>query len=148
MDPLSVAASVAGLLSVGGKLSGSLLSLITKCRDVPHLLQSLFQEITDTSAAICRLQIYVAGSCKVATSRASMILLQHIVTALTGCVTTFSDLQRIMNDLNMDPEMGIFDQLKWVRYEKSIKSVVQRLQNQKLSLTLMLNIIQWYVNAS
>lgn len=73
-----------------------------------------------------------------------MILLEHVLTCLTGCVTTYSDLQNIINGLNTDPPMGACHRIQWVRKHSSLTTIVNRLQNQKSSLTLMLTIIQWY----
>jgi hypothetical protein len=145
MDPLSVAASVTGLLGVGVRISSSLFSLITACRDAPNLAQSLMWEVTDISAILGHLQSYILGRTRIATSRASMIMVEHLLTTLTGCVATYSDLQRVLEDLNLKPEMNVFDKIKWARSESLIHTIVRRLQHQKSSMSLMLTIIQWCV---
>lgn len=62
---------------------------------------------------------------------------------LTGCVITSSELEVIVNGVRVDPEMGFFDRVKWSIKEHQIKDIVQRIQNHKSSLTLILNILQW-----
>ena len=71
-----------------------------------------------------------------------MILVEHILTALTGCVTTYSDLDSVLNKLEMDPSMGGFSRVKWMLEESKISTLLGRLQNHKSSLMLMLTILQ------
>jgi hypothetical protein len=144
MDPLSVGASVVGLLLATSKVSNLLSSVVLKAHKAPGLAQSLLWETTDISAALGRIQEYVLGRQTISSSRGSLVLLQHVLASLTGCVTTYSDLQAILNDLGINPEMGVFDRMRWLRHETSLKEIVQRLQNHKSSLSLLLNILQWY----
>jgi hypothetical protein len=146
MDPLSVAASVSGLLCAGVKISSFLFSVVSNVRDAPSLAQSLLWEMTDITAALGRLQAYVDGRTQARSERGALILLEHVLATLTGCVTTYSDLQAIVNKLNVDPNMGTFDKIRWSREESKIAVIVQRLQNHKSSLTLMLTILQWQVH--
>lgn len=46
----------------------------------------------------------------------------------------------------MDTKVGVFDRAKWLFKEGKVATIVQRLQNHKASFTLMLSILQWYVN--
>ncbi|EQB51669.1 hypothetical protein CGLO_08766 [Colletotrichum gloeosporioides Cg-14] len=142
MDPLSVAASVVGLLAVGCKLSSALFVVVSSTRDAPKSAQSLLREINDISAALGSLQSFVTGRVRASAERGGLILLQHVLTTLTGCVTTYSDLQYIVDGLRIDDHMGLVDRAKWMMQESSISVLVQRLQNHKASLTLMLGILQ------
>lgn len=143
MDPLSVVASVVGLLAAGRKVA-SLFTVITKCKDSPVLAQSITREVIDISAVLGRLQDFVGSRTTVAAERGNLIQLDQLLTTLTGCVTTYSDLQSILTTLNISEDMGVFDRIKWMRQEGSLNTLVQRLQSHKLSLTLMLTILQWY----
>lgn len=145
MDPLSVSASVVGLLGAGASITSTLFALVSSIRDAPQLAQSLLREMADISAALGSLQIYIRGRAEASAERGALILLEHVLTTLTGCVTTYSDLQRVMDGLNVNPSMGMFDRLKWSREEQKLSLILQRLQNHKSSLTLMLTILQWLV---
>ncbi|KAI9694371.1 MAG: hypothetical protein M1820_008971 [Bogoriella megaspora] len=142
MDPLSVGASVVGLLSAGAKLSASLHSIICNVLDAPSLAQNVLQEVGDIAASLARIQIYLNGQAQADPERGSLILIEHILTTLTGCVTTYSELQCLLDSLNSGENMKIFDKLKWARLKGRISILVQRLQNHKSSLTLMLTILQ------
>jgi hypothetical protein len=143
MDPLSVGSAVVGLLAAGGKLTTCLFDIANKINEAPSLAQSLLWEVADISAALGHIQKYVLGTKAITSERGALILLEHVFTSLTGCVATYSDLQTILDGLNIDPGMGLFDRIKWVRQESSLQTSLQRLQSHKLSLTLMLTIVQW-----
>ncbi|KAI3333740.1 hypothetical protein F4824DRAFT_232537 [Ustulina deusta] len=142
MDPLSVAASVVGLLAAGGKVTTLLFTVITKCKDSPTLARSILFEVADISAALGHLQDFLGDRTKATSERGNLILLDQLLTTLTGCVTTYSDLQFILTGLNISEDVGTFDRIKWMRQESRLNTLVQRLQSHKSSLTLMLTIIQ------
>lgn len=144
MDPLSVTASVVGLLAAGSKVTSLLFTVITKCKDSPALAPSIVWEVADISAALGHLQGFLLGRTNAAAERGNLILLEQLVVTLTGCVTTYSDLQFTLTSLNIHEDMGTFDRIKWMRQEDKLNTLVQRLQSHKSSLTLMLTIMQWY----
>ena len=142
MDPLSVTASVIALLGAGGKII-SLLSQVAAIADAPALAIVTMAEMTDISTALRHIQDFVNGSVKVPVERQQHILLEHLVATLTGCLITYSELDAIINGLNIGSSgMSVFDCVKWTLKEASINTIVQRLQNHKSSLNLMLSILQ------
>ncbi|KAH0541711.1 hypothetical protein FGG08_003803 [Glutinoglossum americanum] len=142
MDPLSVAASVVGLLLAGGKMAG-LLSKMTSLTDAPALARAVLTEMSDISAALRHTQDFLRGAIAVPAERRQYILLEHLVATLTGCVTTYSELEPIVDSLRIGAsDMGAFDRVKWSVKENEIRDIVQRLQNHKSSLNLMLTILQ------
>ena len=63
---------------------------------------------------------------------------------LMGCLTTYSELEELVAKCTTDGEItGQIERTKWWFYEGDIEKVVARLQGHKLSLVLMLNILQW-----
>ena len=142
MDPLSVAASVVGLLAAAGKMA-QLLRKLTAMADAPALARVVLAEMNDTTAALSQLQEYLNGTNHVNSDRKKFILLEHVVATLTGAVTTYSELEAIIIAIRIDPAMSAFDRLKWSNKENEIRGIVQRMQNHKNSLTLMLSILQW-----
>ncbi|GAP88185.1 putative CAMK CAMKL KIN4 protein kinase [Rosellinia necatrix] len=145
MDPLSIAASVTGLLAFGGKVVSNLLSIADRAGDAPNLARSLLQEVSDISAILDQLDGFIQGRVTVSPDRGSMIPFKHVVASFSGCVMTYSDLQQQLDEMGLGDEnggMGIFDRLAWVRKETAFEAIVQRLQNHKASMTLMLTILQ------
>lgn len=146
MDPLSVAASIIGLLGAGAKISSVLFSTLGTVRDLANaqsLVQDLLSEIVGITTAIGHVQTYIDGRAQATSERSALVLLEHVLATLTGCVTTYSDLQAIVNDLNLGPDMGTLDKIRWTRHESKVATIVERLRNHKTSLTLMLTVLQW-----
>ena len=142
MDPLSVTASVIALLGAGGKII-SLLSKVTTIADAPDLATATLVEMTDISTALRHIGDFVNGAIKVPAERQKYILLDHLLATLTGCLTTYSELEAITDSLKIGSSgMSVFDRVKWTVKEASIKTIVQRLQIHKNSLNLMLSITQ------
>ena len=142
MDPLSVTASVIALLGAGGKII-SLLSQLTAIKDAPELARITLTEMHDISAALRHIQDFVKDTDKVPAERRQHIRLEHLVAALTGCLTTYSELNAIVESLNIGSSgISVSDRAKWIRKEARINTIVQRLQNHKSSLNLMLSVLQ------
>ena len=59
---------------------------------------------------------------------------------LSGCVLTFSELEKILDEMKVE-DMVMVDCMKWARKEIAIIGPIQRLQNHKASLSLILNVL-------
>lgn len=146
-DLLSVAASVVGLLAAGAKLA-SLLSKTASLADAPSSAQAVLTELREISAALQYLQQFLNGLMNVPAGRQQYILVEHLEGTLTGCVTTYDELEVFVDGLKIVPsDMGVLGRFKWARKEKDIMNIVQRLQNHKSSLNLMLTILQCTTNS-
>jgi hypothetical protein len=143
MDPLSVAASVVGLMGAAGKMTTLLHSLVTKARHAPVLAKAILTEITAITAALAQLQSYVLGNSEADPTRSSLLFLDQVLTALSGCVITYSELEAIIDSIHISSTSGYFDRMKWSLKESAIFVIVERLQSHKSTLTLMLNVLQW-----
>lgn len=142
MDPLSIAASVTGLLTAGAQIA----SLLQRFIDAPSIAQTVGVEIHHFVVVLSQLQPFVAGSSSANQSRTSMIEVQQIQIILTGCVLTFSELQAAVAGLSKGDagNVGIRGRVRWALAESSINQLVQRLRDHKSSLTLILTVLTWY----
>lgn len=68
MDPLSLAASIVGLLAAGVKITTFLHTLKSNAQGAPQLAQSLIIEISGIEAAASSLQEYTSGRAQISTS--------------------------------------------------------------------------------
>ncbi|KAF2798887.1 hypothetical protein K505DRAFT_295575, partial [Melanomma pulvis-pyrius CBS 109.77] len=141
VEPLSIAASVVGLVSAGGKLTAALVSLISNVQNAESLALVALQEISETTTLLSHLQTYALGETQANPERSSLILLDQVITTLTGCVTTYSGLQALLDELKAGDKMSMFDKLKWARNQSKVSTFIQRLQNHKSSLSVMLSIL-------
>lgn len=145
MDPLSVTASIVGILAVEAKTGKLLQVTISSTRDVPHILTPLACEVHEVEAALSPLQILLADLSLTPTHRAALVQVDHLIVTLTQAVLTFSDLETAVAPF-LTPRGGnvpLRTRLKWTRAESQCTKIVERLQRHKASISVMLNILQW-----
>jgi hypothetical protein len=145
MDPLSIATSVAGLIAAGGKLA-AILTQISRLSDAPPLCKAALTEVCDTAVALRQVQNFLNGQLHIPSERREHVLLEHVAAALTGCVMTKDELETLLDGMGLvyagSGITGVFNRVKWIRKEQDIQRLVQRLQNHKASLNLILTIFQ------
>ena len=146
MDPLSIGASIIGLLGVAAKMTSYLNAITTSISEAPGLVRTVLAEMADITAVLEQLQAYVFGTASVDQNKGCCIQFDNVLATLSGCVATYSELEAVIDGLDVVPELGNFDRVRWSLKESKILALVQRLQNHKASLTLMLTIMQWYVS--
>ncbi|KAG8526033.1 uncharacterized protein KY384_000795 [Bacidia gigantensis] len=139
MDPLSVAASVVGLLTAAGKVSALLSKFVGGSVGAPVLAKTILQEVTDISACLAQLQTFLTGTRIGSRSRTALILVEQVVVTLTDCVLTFSELEDILGSLKVGDPRVIINRLLWVKRESALRALTQRLHSSKTSLNLMLS---------
>ena len=74
-----------------------------------------------------------------------MVLVNHVVVVLSGCVMAFSELEELSGTVNVKGDLNLLDCVKWARKQAKIASIVGRLQNHKSPLTAILTILGWSV---
>jgi len=153
MDPLSVAASIVGLLTAGCKMV-SLLQNIALLKDVPQSVTAVLREVESITQILKSLEQYLDGGVIPSPDRLSLILVEEVQAILTGCVLTYSNLTFLLDSMGLSCSRSgasragasIFNRLRWLIKEREILSVIQQLNSFKSSLSLMLTIIQWQVS--
>lgn len=144
MDPLSVSTSIIGILGAAAKVSSVLISFVQNTKAAPKLAQTVLSEVSGLSAILTHLQTYLLGAANPSRSRASLILVEQVIVTLTESVTTFSELEDALGTSKIDAEMGALDRVRWAMKESKISEIQGRLQSNKTSLNLMLDILQWF----
>jgi len=148
MDPLSIAAAVAGIVSGAINASTTLGNIIQKSHNAPKECKDVKREVDNIGQVLTQLQVFVLGASKASRSRTSLILVEQVVTTLSACVLTFSELDVFVQGLDSEQKMGILDRMKWIIKSNALKELLERLQQHKISLNLMLTILTWYVNCT
>jgi hypothetical protein len=145
MDPLSVTASIVGILTAAAKIGELLHVTISTAKDAPHVLTALACEVKEVQAALSSLQILLTDLSSTPTHRAALIQLDQLIVTLTESVLTFSELETAIAPF-LTPrgtKVPLRTRLKWTRAESQCAKIVERLQRHKASISLMLNILQW-----
>lgn len=145
MDPISVTASILGLLGAAAKISQVLTSFITGVKDAPRLAQRTLTEVEDLRVCFGQLQDFIASEGVKDRSRTAMIMVDQLVIILTHSVMTFSELETAVEGLKPRSSFIINSRFKWFAKEHTITLLLQRLQASKTSLNLLLTTLTWSV---
>jgi hypothetical protein len=140
MDPLSVAASVAGLVSLAGQLVPTLYNLGLTVKEANKDAHAAAVEVTAMSVVLQGLQGYIIGRSKAHPRRLQLITVEHITASLTACVFTYSELDAALKELHADTGLKAWDRAMWFIKRDSIQDLVSKIQGHKLTFSCMLNI--------
>ena len=143
-DPLSIAAGVAGILTAAGQISSLLIDFIKNTDSAPQDARNVLADVSETSVILSSLQSLILGTDVADRSRTSLLQVDHVIVIVTGCVSTFSELESLLDGLKLE-QMGLLDRFKWISEAPRIAGILERLEAHKISLTLMLTILNGYV---
>jgi len=155
-DPLSIAASVAGLITISAHVVGIAKELFDKVKDAPETMMRVREEVESMQPIFCQVQLILIGTGSgLNRGKLTMITVHNLMATLTGCVIIYSKLEKKVNEVCgfNDPTTAtatwkragvIADRVKWGlwRHEEAL-SIIEDLQRQKLSWVLMLTILSW-----
>jgi len=155
-DPLSIAASVAGLITISAQIVGMAKEVFGKVKDAPETMMRVRGEVESMQPIFHQVQLLLNGADTGLNQwNLTMIPVHNLMATLTGCVIVYSKLEKMMSEVCgfSDPTTAaalwkragvIADRVKWRlwRHEEAM-CIIEDLQRQKLSLNLMLTIITW-----
>jgi len=134
MDPLSIAASVTGLVLFSAKVVG----FLSEVRDAPTVAGDLLAEVQAMHLIFEQLRNFVHRFADHEKQCVSRIDIDGLVTILTGCVCTFSEIDGLLENCDRKrPQLSLWDRAKWATKTNDITRVVGKLQSYKSSLTLL-----------
>lgn len=137
-DPLSVTTSILGLIEATAKVS----SLIRTMNGASSLLQDVLSEVSDIRVSLGLLQSLVFRSEANIRSRASLLMIEHIIVVLTKSVMTFSELEKVIEQFK---SLRVVNRVRLARKAPTISKLLLRLRFSRESLSFMLTILTWCV---
>ena len=143
MDPLSISASIVGLVTAIVQISSLLKTFVKNTRDANLSAHKVLLEVTDIGVCLNQLQGFLLGTEEAPKSRKSLLMIEQVVVVFTDCVCIFSELEQTLEMIRSDQPTRIIDRVKWVTKENSISKILLRLQASKASLNLMLTTLTW-----
>ena len=157
-DPLSVLSAVVGLVAVSAQLGVLTKQLCDSAKEAPASMAQVKEEMHHLNLVFAQVELLVTGTTKKTPSktRMTMLSLQDLMTVLSGCVLLFSKLENKLGDVaglvdpaTQKPAKGVqftMERIKWALWkEEEVGAILQDLQRYKISLNLMLTVVQWYV---
>ena len=138
MDPLSIIASITGILAAASKVA----SVLESVRNAPESISDALTEVNHIKIVFTALRRFVERSQRLTPKRASLIQLEDVVVVLTQTVLVFSELEALVGDASKGSLSGL-QRLSWTWQKPTALRLVNQLQRHKTSLSLILQIIQW-----
>lgn len=144
-DPLSVAASIVGILAASGKLYELIHTFVTTTKDAPQSLVTLDVETRQMRAVLSRLEILLHGLFSASLRRREMVQIDDLIATLTDTVNVYSELDALIVPYLVceGEKLSFVACAKWTQVEAGCMKVVDRLQRHKASISLMLSIFLW-----
>jgi len=142
MEPLSIATGIGGII----KAAVSIANTLGQIRDAPQEIESLLTEVANVKIIVAALSRFVNGS-NVAVrrlDRAALIQLDDLVAVLTQIVRVFSKLEAIIRSTKSHRTLPLFvRRISRPWEQEGCVKLVSQLQQLKISLSLMLQVMQW-----
>ena len=138
MDPLSVIASVTGILTAAFKISNTASALISAWKNAPNSLHNLISEMAALSACLAQLMPFLSRREIAPKSRMAAISVEQIIIIASSCVLAVSELQRLLDSIGLEKPLSKRVKLRWSSYEKKINTLLSRVQASASSLNLVL----------
>ncbi len=138
-DPLSIAASVAGLLATAGKICLVLSQFIGAATDAPQSAQAALNAVEEVRSALDMVKGLIDTITNLPSARRMLVRLDHIAITFSHCVLTLSELESLVCFKD-----GMMHRLRWAWGEKKVMRLLPRLESQKSSLSLMVTVLLWY----
>ncbi|RYP79535.1 hypothetical protein DL769_002922 [Monosporascus sp. CRB-8-3] len=139
MDPLSVSASIVGLLAAVGKV-GHLLEYVSAVKNAPATLKEAQVEVKHVKIALSCLQRYLDQLDHVSEQRRGLIRVDELIIILADAMMAFSEFESLLTTL-----IGLTrvrTALLWYRYTRQIDDHISRMSRHKTSLILIRTILQ------
>ncbi|KAF5532685.1 Rho guanine nucleotide exchange factor scd1 [Fusarium phyllophilum] len=144
-DPLSVAASIAGLISITVEAVKFLSPYVSAAKETPQVAAHVYSEVQSTQVILMGLQSLTKNLGPVNVQHAALIGVNQVVTVLTDGVLLYSELHRELQSLwakDSVEKVPLRGRLQWVWKEITFVTLLKRLQSFKSSMTLVLMILQ------
>lgn len=147
MDPLSVSASIVGILAAAAKVAEILGPIVSNVKDAPRVFASVVAEVNDMRTVLSSLQQFLLNLASVLPGRTALIQLDELIVTLTDAVLNYSELEALLPSLGVTSgsQPSKKSRLRWVMKQTTIQGSLEKLQRNKSSLSLILNILQWYI---
>lgn len=143
MEPLSVAASIIGLLATSAKIVTVVTELVRREKDAPQSLHRVLTEISELNTCLAHLAPFIQGTKSTERGRKDAISLEQVVVISTSLVLNMSELDKTLDSYNLSDRMSRFNRVRWLMDEAKILKNLNSVRASKASLNLILTIFTW-----
>ncbi|KAE9377126.1 hypothetical protein N431DRAFT_401900 [Stipitochalara longipes BDJ] len=141
MDPLSVAASIVGLILAAGQVSSGISIIQSILSEAPRI-NHLLNQVKEIETCLSAIQKFIYSIQSASKQRMAFIKIEHLVAALTQAVLTFSELEALVKKFVTGPRSALMLRVNWTRKQNKIANIIVRLDSHKSTLSLILSIVR------
>lgn len=146
LEPITIITAVVGIVAASTKLI-PILATLANFQDAPKHAQDILLQVAGIQSIAKQLQAFIERRVDAPQVRQYLINVEHIQVILVECVITYSELEPIMDSLGITPARGFWNRIKWKYKENDISRILDRLHDHRLSLSLMLTILNGYAES-
>jgi hypothetical protein len=144
MDPLSVTASIVGILAASGKVIEIIGPVVGALKDTAKSAATVHAEVSSSRIILSALQRLFADLGNTPVKRRELIQIDQLIATLTDGILIFNELEPLVVRLGSSTE-NLRARMRWALKGDPLESFVFRMQLFRSSISVMLNILQWYV---
>ncbi|KFY30644.1 hypothetical protein V493_01776 [Pseudogymnoascus sp. VKM F-4281 (FW-2241)] len=144
-DPLSVAGSVAGLISLGAATTKLVYQFVSSIRDAPKDVKAITRSLYGVNIALCQVQTLLLDLTYA--SETSTEDLGDLEQSVVCCVASFNVIENWLREVcsgiteDQLTTRRAWQQVKCVFQKESLKEALKRLENEKGSLQLIISVL-------
>ena len=142
-EPISVIASITGLLAVTAKVAALAKEYIQKERNTPSSMSNVLQEMSDLSMCLTQLQPFIQGTRTLPRPQRAAISCDQLVVIMSSSVVNLAKLEEIMDTFQTSQPLSVSNRVRWTRRETEVTELLTRIRASRSSLNLMLTIFNW-----
>lgn len=139
-DPLSVGASVVGLIAAGGRL----IDIIHRMTHASETLKEIQAELTTLRPVLSGLESFIEQTQSISSTRTILIPVQDVIAIFTQIVLVHTELEAFVQTRSNGISLGDRTRDALQRGDTGASRLLSQLQRHKMNLSILLQIIQWY----
>ena len=148
-DPLSIAASVAGLLAFSGTVSKSVFQFVTSIKDAPEDARNLLRSLYTLNIALGQIQQNLLDPDFVSETNDKDV--EELQQCLANCTTVFSQLQEKVEECGMGVQgqhllRKTWESVKWSFTDDIMDDLLRRIEAEKATLQLLISAFTAFVS--
>ncbi|KAL8670144.1 MAG: hypothetical protein Q9168_005309 [Polycauliona sp. 1 TL-2023] len=139
MEPIGAIASIATIITAATEIS----SLVKQLRIAPNSVSALESELELVQIVFRALQRLIDRTTATTIPRAAMLNIEDITFILTQTSIVFSQIQTLLEPFSVNGSRSdLRRRFDWTRHKTEFDGLVGQLQRHKISLSLLLHVIQ------
>ena len=140
MDPLSIAASVAGLINLSTDVYKAIATYTSSVKEASVDILSLAEELSGLQSVLQRLSSFILSG---SISAVSFAQSSALALALQKCGKTLSQLSTRLHHLQQDRISRVLERLRWPFSEKDTRSTMDVLRRCASTFQFSLTVEGW-----